>query len=94
MEEDIELLEKLKMYLQIKIDSGYHKLAFNDLMHDFKTIDAMYAIKNLINKYKEQKNTIDLMALSISSYDSQLVINQFINKEEVKEYYKEKAKGE
>lgn len=48
---------------------------------------------SLKRKIEEQENIIDLMALSISSYDSQLVINKFKDKEEVKEYFKKKARG-
>ncbi|MEE3325251.1 MAG: hypothetical protein VZR33_07955, partial [Methanosphaera sp.] len=37
----------LLMYLQNMIDSGQHKLFYNDLMHDEKVIDIINAITNL-----------------------------------------------
>jgi len=40
-----ETLKDLLEYLQNKIDSGEHKIFFNDLGWDVKTIDCINAIK-------------------------------------------------
>lgn len=55
IDKDIEILEHLKEYLQLKIDSGYHKIFYNDLGHDEKTVDCIYALENLIKGYKEKE---------------------------------------
>ena len=55
MEEEIKILKNLIEYLQFKIDSGEHKIIYNDLMHDEKTIDCINSIENLIKAYKELK---------------------------------------
>ena len=45
-EEKRKILEHLIEYLQQKIDSGEHKIFYNDLMYDEKTIDCINAINN------------------------------------------------
>lgn len=55
MEEEIKILKNLIEYLQFKIDSGEHKIIYNDLMYDEKTIDCINSIENLIKAYKELK---------------------------------------
>ena len=44
-----EILEHLKEYLQSKIDNNEHKIFYNDLMWDEKTIDCINAIDDLLD---------------------------------------------
>ena len=44
-----KILEHLKEYLQSKIDNNEHKIFYNDLMCDEKTIDCINAIDNVLN---------------------------------------------
>lgn len=48
IEEDIEILHNLIKYLQLKINEGEHKIIYNDLMFDEKTIDCVNAIENIL----------------------------------------------
>ena len=44
-----ETLEHLKEYLQSKINNGEHKIFYNDLMWDIKTIDCINAIDDSLD---------------------------------------------
>ena len=57
-EEKKEILEHLVEYLQQKIDSGEHKIFFNDLMWDEKTIDCINAINNTLEEIERLNNII------------------------------------
>lgn len=56
MERNIEIVENLILYLQEKIDNGEHKIIYNDLMYDEKTIDCINALKELLLVYKNEKD--------------------------------------
>ena len=59
--DNMEILEHLKEYLQLLLDSGTHKIFYNDLFSDEKTIDCINAINDLIEenqKLKKQKNDV------------------------------------
>ena len=58
-EEKREILEHLVEYLQQKIDSGEHKIFFNDLMWDEKTIDCINAINNTLEEIERLNNIIN-----------------------------------
>lgn len=47
-----EILEHLVEYLQDKIDTGYHKIFYNDDMYDEKTIDCINAINDTLEENK------------------------------------------
>ena len=49
-EETKEILNHLIEYLQDKIDTGYHKIFYNDLMYDEKTVDCINAINDTIKE--------------------------------------------
>ena len=51
-------------------------------------LDLQLAFDDIVNLIQKQEKIIDLMARAIDNYDSQLVINTFKDKEEVKEYFK------
>ena len=55
--EDIEILEKLKKYMQDNIDSGYHKFIYNEYEED-KCIDIINAIDKLQKENEELKEEI------------------------------------
>ena len=59
MEEDIKILENLKEYLQMLIDNGIHKIQYNELWHDEKTVDCINALENLIKGYRELEKQLD-----------------------------------
>lgn len=48
-------------------------------------------IKTVLNHITKQDKMIELMALAISSYDGQLVINQYKDRNEVKAKFEEYA---
>lgn len=56
MDKELEILKNLSRYLQLKIDNGEHKIIYNDLMWDEKTIDCINAIETLI---RTVENSID-----------------------------------
>ena len=57
--EEREILEHLVEYLQQKIDSGEHKIFYNDLMWDEKTIDCINAINNTLEENIRLNNIIN-----------------------------------
>ena len=52
------VLNHLLEYLQDKIDTGYHKIFYNDDMHDEKTIDCINAINNTLGEIERLNNII------------------------------------
>ena len=54
-EEIIEIFNNLKEYIQNKIDSGEHKIYYNDLGWDVKCVDCITAIDTLLDLYNKQK---------------------------------------
>ena len=58
-EEKREILEHLVEYLQDKIDTGYHKIFYNDDMYDEKTIDCINAINDTLEENKRLNNIIN-----------------------------------
>jgi hypothetical protein len=76
-----ETLKNLLEYLQNKIDSGEHKIFYNDLGWDIKTIDCINAIneqqeeiERLNNIIKGLDNTIENLEEVIEHKDS--IINK------------------
>ncbi len=58
-DEEKEILINIKEYMQNDIDKGHHKFVYNDLGSDFKCIDCINAIDNVLNLIEKQKNIID-----------------------------------
>ena len=69
MDEDIKIAEHLLEYLQLKIDDGVHKIQYNELLHDEKTIDCLNAIENLLSRLKTAERMNDVMAEELSDLD-------------------------
>lgn len=55
IEEDIKILENLKKYLNLLIYEGTHKIIYNDLGWDEKTIDCINAIDHILAEREEDK---------------------------------------
>ena len=58
IEEDINILENLKKYLNLLIYEGTHKIIYNDLDWDEKTIDCINAIDHILAEREEDKKKI------------------------------------
>ena len=74
-DEEKEIFNNLKEYMQSKIDNGYHKFIYNDLDWDFKCIDCINAIDNALKQSKEiedNKKYIDLHYVPYEQYTSKL----------------------
>ena len=52
-DEEKEIFNNLKEYMQSKIDNGDHKIIYNDLDWNFKCIDCINAINNALKQSKE-----------------------------------------
>lgn len=55
IEEDIKILENLKKYLNLLIYEETHKIIYNDLGWDEKTIDCINAIDHILAEREEDK---------------------------------------
>ena len=69
IDEDIKIAEHLLEYLQLKIDNGVHKIQYNELLHDEKTIDCLNAIENLLSRLKTAERMNDVFAEIINNHD-------------------------
>jgi len=52
-DEEKEIFNNLKDYMQSNIDNGYHKFIYNDLGWGFKCIDCINAIDKVLKQSKE-----------------------------------------
>lgn len=59
IEENIKILENLKKYLNLLIYEGTHKIIYNDLGWDEKTIDCINAIAHILAEREEDKKRIE-----------------------------------
>ncbi len=59
IEENIKILENLKKYLNLLIYEGTHKIIYNDLGWDEKTIDCINAIDHILAEREEDKKRIE-----------------------------------
>lgn len=59
IEENIKILENLKKYLNLLIYEGTHKIIYNDLGWDEKTIDYINAIAHILAEREEDKKKIE-----------------------------------
>lgn len=65
MEKDIGIIENLKKYLQLLIYEGKHKIFYNDLGWEEKTVDCIQAIENILNRLEQlEKENKELTILS------------------------------
>ena len=73
-EEKREILEHLVEYLQDKIDTGYHKIFYNDDMYDEKTIDCINAINDTLEENKKLHSIIK----EVREYIKEMPNNEYI----------------
>ena len=93
IEEDIKILENLKKYLNLLIYEGTHKIIYNDLGWDEKTIDCINAIDHILEEREEDKKRIerlqvleyDLKDKRIAYVDTPEFEEKFIPKQKVKD---------
>lgn len=90
IEEDIKILENLKKYLNLLIYEGTHKIIYNDLGWDEKTIDCINAIDHILEEREEDKKRIEELEDRCKShqkllYEAAEVEKNGIPKQKVKE---------
>lgn len=81
-EEIIEIFNNLKEYIQNKIDSGEHKIYYNDLGWDVKCVDCITAIDTLLDLYKKQKQELD--SVKEIYYTQSEIENKYISKDKIR----------
>ncbi len=102
IEEDIKRLENLKKYLNLLIYEGKHKIYYNDLGWDEKTIDCINAIDHILAEREEDKKRIkELEVLEDDLKDKRIVYidtpefeEKFIAKQKIKDKLIELEKAE
>lgn len=93
IEEDIKILENLKKYLNLLIYEETHKIIYNDLGWDEKTIDCINAIDHLLAEREEDKKKIAELEAKLEFYQwgdldnlkFEEYMKEFIPKQKVKE---------
>lgn len=93
IEEDIKILENLKKYLNLLIYEGTHKIIYNDLGWDEKTIDCINAIEHILAEREEDKKKIAELEAKLEFYQwgdldnlkFEEYMKEFIPKQKVKE---------
>ena len=90
IEEDIKILKKIKKYLNLLIYEGTHKIIYNNLGWDEKTIDCINAIEHMSAEREEDKKRIErLQVLEDDLKDKRIV---YVDTPEFEENYIPKQK--
>ena len=94
IEEDVKILNNLKRYLNILIYEGQHKIFYNDLGYDEKTIDCINALEHILAERKQDKARIKELEEENKRKDmfvemAKEVIENSIPKQKVKEKIEE-----
>mgnify|MGYP000463832294 CR=1 FL=1 len=95
IEEDIKILENLKKYLNLLIYEGTHKIIYNDLGWDEKTIDCINAIDHILEEREEDKKKIAELEAKLEFYQwgdldnlkFEEYMKEFIPKQKVKDNF-------
>ena len=77
IEEDIKILENLKKYLNLLIYEGTHKIYYNDLGWDEKTIDCINAIDHILAKVEEDKKKIKELKIDNRKLETLRIENDY-----------------
>lgn len=91
IEEDIKRLENLKKYLNLLIYEGKHKIYYNDLGWDEKTIDCINAIDHILAEREEDKKEIEKLKEEVETHTYLIftpieeALKDYIPKQKVKE---------
>lgn len=83
-DEEKEILNNIKEYMQNDIDKGYHKFVYNDLGSDFKCIDCINAIDNVLNLIEKQQKEIEELKENNKNLEDEL--NKYIVKMSDEQY--------
>ena len=94
IEDNIKILENLKKYLNLLIYEGTHKIIYNDLGWDEKTIDCINAIAHILAEREEDKKKIEELEeknkeILNSKIDIDLSYDYYIPKQKIKEKIKD-----
>ncbi len=94
IEENIKILENLKKYLNLLIYEGTHKIIYNDLGWDEKTIDCINAIDHILAEREEDKKRIEELEeknkeILNSKIGIDLSYDDYILKQKIKEKIKD-----
>lgn len=94
--ENLEILKNIKDYMQWCIDRDYHKFTYNDLGWDFKCIDAINLIDDVLTQLTKQEKMIELIIAELSNYDNDYICHSIECKdigckECLKQYFEKKA---
>lgn len=84
-EEEKEIFNNLKEYMQQRIDKGYHKFIYNDLDWDFKCIDCINALNKAIELQKELDKSNERIDMCIDLLNGEGCLN-FDTKQEKLDY--------
>ena len=89
-DEEKEILNNIKEYMQNDIDKGYHKFVYNDLGSDFKCIDCINAIDNVLNLIEKQSKEIEELkkpkyVINCKTNEITKLTNDFVSKDKIKE---------
>ena len=96
--EELEIVKNMIEYFQGKIDTGYHKIFYNDLDSDFKTVDGINVLNKVLEQQKEieeYKETINVLKpnleelIEMSNFAMQ---KDYISKDKIREKIKELEK--
>lgn len=95
IEENIKILENLKKYLNLLIYEGTHKIIYNDLGWDEKTIDCINAIDHILAEREEDKKKIAELEAKLEFYQwgdldnlkFEEYMKEFIPKQKVKDEF-------
>ena len=96
IEEDVKILNNLKRYLNILIYEGQHKIFYNDLGYDEKTIDCINALEHILAERKQDKARIKELEEENKRKDmfvemAKEVIENSILKQKVKDLIKDET---
>ena len=95
IEEDIKILENLKKFLNLLIYEETHKIIYNDLGWDEKTIDCINAIDHILAEREEDKKKIAELEAKLEFYQwgdldnlkFEEYMKEFIPKQKVKDNF-------
>ena len=85
-DEEKEIFNNLKDYMQSNIDNGYHKFIYNDLGWDFKCIDCINAIDKVLKQSKEiEELKKPKYVINCKTNEITKLTNDFVSKDKIKE---------
>lgn len=95
IDKDIEILNNLIAYLNLLIKKGQHKIFYNNLLWDEKTVDCINALENALAERKQDKERIkelevledDLKDKRIVYVDTPEFAEKFIQVKKIKDIF-------